>query len=168
MSTGRAGFGAALGFAAGFSVSELSVESEESASSDFGGAELALSAGVVADPGLESLGGVEAGVLVAGVSEPLAAGFDGALPPFEGAAPLGAGSGVMLGELEDAELEDPASLGAEFVALAVGLFEWESNQGIGCPFHRKYPNPAASKRAIKIRKTLPAPLPRGSSSSSRR
>jgi len=174
VSTGRAGFGAALGFAAGASESESesSVDSAEAPSGAFFVVELAPSAfaaGVLL--GLVSVG-IEVGVLAPGVFVPLAAGgFDGvglasvdvAGADDAGAGVLAPGSGVMLGELED-----PESLGAGFVAVAEGLFELEPSQGNGCPFQRKYPNPAASNNAMRIRKTLPAPLPCGCSSSSSR
>jgi len=182
VSTGRAGFGAGLGFAAGASESEseLSVDPKElSDAADCLGAGVGLSA-LVAAAGpfaLESsapAGEVGELAVLGEFDVPAAGGVEGAvLPSGVGAGVLDAGSGVMLGELEDAgleaaELEDEESLGAGFVVVAEGLFELEPNHGIGCPFQRRYPNPAASNKAIRIRRTLPALLPRGVSSSSSR
>jgi hypothetical protein len=175
VSTGRAGFGAALGLAAGVSESsELSLESE-AASGAFFAVEPASGngAGLVVFDFVSP--GAEDAALAAGVLGPLAAGaLDGGVSvDGAGAGALAAGSGVMLGELEgvepdDAELDGPESGGPGVVAVVEGLFELEPSHGNGCPFQRKYPRPAANSRAIKIRKTLPALLPRGWSSSSSR
>ena len=181
LSTGRVGFGAALGFAAGVSESESESSVAPEASSEAAGC-LADGVGLsvfVAGAGVFALGSSEAAgagelAVVGEVDVPGAGEVDGEVPPSGvGAGVLDAGSGVMLGELGDpaldgAEEEDVESSGAGFVAVAEGLFEPEPSHGIGCPFQRKYPNPAASNSAMRIRKTLPAPLPRGVSSSSSR
>jgi len=58
-----------------------------------------------------------------------------------------------------------ASAAPEFCAAANGLLAPDPIHGRGCPFHRRYPNPAARTSAISI-KTNFHPPPRFFSSSS--
>lgn len=81
----------------------------------------------------------------------------------------GCGSGVMLGEAGAFPSFAFESVAGEVCAAAAdGLCKASLIQLSPWFFQRKYPNPTASPRAIRIKRTFPAPKCLGSSSSSSR
>jgi hypothetical protein len=109
------------------------------------------------------------------------AGVDLESAPVEaadGAAPVGGGvvagwlvaegeSGAGDGAVDGVPATEPGCVESEGCAVAEGFCPLDSSDDNPSCLHRRYPNPAASTSAIRIRKIFPAP-PFDSSSSSRR
>lgn len=131
-------------------------------SSDLGAGLLAGTAEAGAEaPGAEEDGAADEFALLLSPAGVELAGVDpGEVPDAGGVCE----SGVAL----EAGGDDSESVGSGFFATAEGLFKVELSQPKPWPFQRRYPNPTARARAMRIRKTFPAPPPWCSSSSSSR
>jgi hypothetical protein len=158
-----------------FSAPELALPESSELSADGTGLDAgtfaAADAGVLAGDAFagDEAAGAESGCVFEEVSPAGApAGFGDAAGLAVGFSGAVAGGVVVPDEFAGAGAEELASVPSALGAVAAGLPVLDPKNGNGCPFHRKYPKPAASSKATTIRRYFPAPPLFGSSSSSRR